>query len=318
MAFATGFEVECKISEWMYPDHYLRGMHSSGTVGTFGAFAASAKLLGLSRGQLRHGFGIAASMAAGIRCNYGTMTKPLHVGRAAENGVTAAVLAKKGFTANQDALDGRWGFFAVHGRGVNEHKIDQGFGQTWSIVSPGVSIKPCPCGVLTHPTIDLMRKLVIENDLAPDAIDRVTVHAGSNILEPIRYSFAHDHLEAKFCLPAQLAMVAIARRAGKQEFSDEFVASKEMQSMQKRIHTQLDPEIEALGFDILRSRIVIELRNGKKLEEWADERYRGGPNNPLSDAELEDKVRNCCDGIIPRDDRDKLIETIRNLQEIRD
>lgn len=96
LAFLTGFEVECKISEWMLPQHYMQGMHSSGTVGHFGAFAAAAKLIGLSGDKLRHGFGIAASFAAGIRCNFGTMTKPLHVGRASENGITAALLAAGG------------------------------------------------------------------------------------------------------------------------------------------------------------------------------------------------------------------------------
>src|SRR5262249_14222668 len=112
LAFLTGFEVECKISEWMLPQHYVRGMHSSGTVGTSGACAPAAKLLGLTGDKLRSGLGIAASFAAGIRCNFGTMTKPLHVGRAAENGVTAALLAARGFTADPDALDGPWGFFA--------------------------------------------------------------------------------------------------------------------------------------------------------------------------------------------------------------
>src|SRR6185503_2945970 len=106
LAFLTGFEVECKISEWMLPQHYVKGMHSSGTVGTFGAYAAAAKLLKLNGDKLRSAFGIAASFAAGIRCNFGTMTKPLHVGRAAENGVTAALLAARGFTADPDALDG--------------------------------------------------------------------------------------------------------------------------------------------------------------------------------------------------------------------
>ncbi len=171
LAFLTGFEVECKISEWMLPQHYVRGMHSSGTVGTFGAYAAAAKLLGLNGEKLRSGFGIAASFAAGIRCNFGTMTKPLHVGRAAENGVTAALLAARGFTADPDALDGPWGFYAVQGGGVSAEKTSLGFGKVWTIVEPGVSIKPYPCGVLTHPTIDLMLKLVMENDLKPDDIE---------------------------------------------------------------------------------------------------------------------------------------------------
>ncbi len=285
LAFLTGFEVECKISEWMLPQHYVKGMHSSGTVGTFGAYAAAAKLLKLNGDKLRSGFGIAASFAAGIRCNFGTMTKPLHVGRAAENGVTAALLAARGFTADPDALDGPWGFYAVQGSGVSAEKTSQGFGNIWTIVEPGVSIKPYPCGVLTHPTIDLMLKLVSEHDVKPNDIDAVTVYAGTNILNPIRYPIAANHLQAKFSLPAALAMIALARKAGKREFSDAFVASPSMQAMQKQITTQLDPAIEKLGFDKMRSRIVIQLKKGRQLEGWADERYRGGPENPLSDAD---------------------------------
>jgi 2-methylcitrate dehydratase PrpD len=316
LAFLTGFEVECKISEWMLPQHYLRGFHTSGTVGTFGAFAAAAKLLALKGEQLRSGFGIAASFAAGIRCNFGTMTKPLHVGRAAENGVTGALLAARGFTADPNALDGPWGYFAVQGGGVSAEKIAQGFGKTWSIVEPGVSIKPYPCGVLTHPTIDLMSKLVSENNVKPDDVESVKVYAGSNILNPIRYPIAANHLQAKFSLPAALAMIALVRKAGKTEFSDEFVAAAPMQAMQKRITTELDPEIEKMGFDKMRSRIAIKLKDGKSVEGWADERYRGGPDNPLSDADLEVKVRSCCEGVMNEGRVAKLIEagwTVSNL-----
>jgi len=306
-AFLTGFEVECKISEWTLPQHYMRGMHSSGTVGTFGAFATAAKLMGLRGDALRHGFGIAASLLAGIRCNFGTMTKPLHVGRAVENGITAALMAEAGFTADPDALDGPWGFCAVQGGGVSPDKLEQGFGKTWSIVSPGVSIKPYPCGVLTHPTIDLMLRLVGEADLRPEDIELVTVHAGTNILKPIRYPIAANHLQAKFSLPAALAMIALERRAGKREFSDEFVAGEPMQAMQRRIRTEFDAEIEAMGFDKMRSRITIRVRDGREISGWADERYRGGPENPLTDEALEDKLRSCCDGVLSNDRQDALI-----------
>ncbi len=298
LAFLTGFEVECKISEWMLPQHYVRGMHSSATVGTFGAYAAAAKLLALKGDPLRSGFGIAASFAAGIRCNFGTMTKPLHVGRAAENGITAALLAARGFTADPNALDGPWGFYAVQGGGVSAEKVSQGFGKVWTIVEPGVSIKPYPCGVLTHPTIDLMLKLVTEHDVKPEDIEAVRVYAGTNILKPIRYPIAANHLQAKFSLPAALAMIALARKAGKQEFSDDFVGSAPMQAMQRRIATELDHEIEKMGFDKMRSRVIIRLKNGRNVEGWADERYRGGPENPLSDADLEAKVRSCCEGVL--------------------
>ena len=318
LAFLTGFEVECKISEWMLPQHYVRGMHSSGTVGTFGAYAAAAKLLGLKGDKLRSGFGVAASFAAGIRCNFGTMTKPLHVGRAAENGVTAVLLAERGFTADPDALDGPWGFYAVQGGGVSAEKVSQGFGKTWTIVEPGVSIKPYPCGVLTHPTIDLMLKLVTENNLKPDDIESVTVYAGTNILKPIRYPIAANHLQAKFSLPAALAMIALVRKAGKQEFSDEFVGSALMQSMQKRITTELDPEIEKMGFDKMRSRITIRLKNGRQVDGWADERYRGGPENPLSDADLEAKVRSCCAAVISQAGQSALIDAAWSVGQLTD
>ena len=318
LAFLTGFEVECKISEWMLPQHYVKGMHSSGTVGTFGAYAAAAKLVGLDGDQLRSGFGIAASFAAGIRCNFGTMTKPLHVGRAAENGVTAVLLAARGFTADPDALDGPWGFFAVQGGGVTAEKVAQGFGKVWTIVEPGVSIKPYPCGVLTHPTIDLMLKLVTEHDVKPEEIDAVKVYAGTNILKPIRYPIAANHLQAKFSLPAALAMIALARKAGKREFSDEFVASTSMQAMQRRISTELDPAIERMGFDKMRSRIEIRLKNGRTVEGWADERYRGGPENPLSDADLEAKVRSCCDGILNDIAQSILVQTAWSVAQLRD
>jgi 2-methylcitrate dehydratase PrpD len=318
LAFLTGFEVECKISEWMLPQHYVRGMHSSGTVGTFGAYAAAAKVLGLEDDELRSGFGIAASFAAGIRCNFGTMTKPLHVGRAAENGVTAALLAARGFTADPDALDGPWGFYAVHGGGVSAEKVAQGFGKTWSIVEPGVSIKPYPCGVLTHPTIDLMLKLVTEHDIKPEDIDAVKVYAGTNILKPIRYPIAADHLQAKFSLPAALAMIALARKASKREFSDEFVASVPMQAMQRCISTELDPEIEKMGFDKMRSRITIRLKDGRTFEGGADERYRGGPENPLSDADLEAKARSCCEGVLDAEKQTALIDAAWSVAELKD
>jgi 2-methylcitrate dehydratase PrpD len=318
LAFLTGFEIECKISEWMLPQHYLRGMHSSATVGTFGAYAAAAKLLGLKEDKLRSGFGIAASFAAGIRCNFGTMTKPLHVGRAAENGITAALLAERGFTADPDALDGPWGFYAVQGGGVSAEKVVQGFGKTWSIIEPGVSIKPYPCGVLTHPTIDLMLKLVVDHDVRPQDIEAVTVYAGTNILKPIRYPIAANHLQAKFSLPAALAMIALARQAGKQEFSDQFVGSEPMQAMQRKITTEFDPEIEKMGFDKMRSRIAVRLKDGRAVEGWADERYRGGPDNPLTDGVLENKARSCCDGVLDEKAQSFLIDAAWGIARSKD
>jgi len=191
-AFLTGFEVECKIAEAIHPSHYKQGFHTSGTIGTFGAAVAAAKLLRLDADRIEHMLAIAASSASGIRVNFGSMTKPLHVGRAAQNGIVAAELAAHGFTGGHDALDPPWGFFSTfsHGQGFDEDRINGVLGNPHTIVSPGVSIKPYPCGVLGHPTMDAMRRLVIDNDVDPAAITAIRVRAGSNMLNPLRYDIA--------------------------------------------------------------------------------------------------------------------------------
>lgn len=208
------------------------------------------------------------------------------------------------------------GLFAVHGGGISPEKIEQGFGKTWSIVDPGVSIKPYPCGVLTHPSMDLMLKLVTDNGIQPEQIESVTLHAASNILNPIRYPMANNHLQAKFSLPAELAMIALNREAGKKEFSDDFVRSDAMQAMQQKIKTRHDPEIERLGFDKIRSRITIQTTDGQRYTGAADERYRGGPENPMTDEELEGKVRACCTGLLDRTEQDRLIQTVWGIQDL--
>ena len=134
-AFLTGFEVECKIAEAIHPSHYKKGFHSSGTVGTFGAATAAAKLMRLDAGKTAHALAIAASMAAGIRVNFGTMTKPLHVGRAAQNGVVAAELAARGFTGGKGALDPPWGFLQVFGHG-DELRCRIASSANWGIRTP--------------------------------------------------------------------------------------------------------------------------------------------------------------------------------------
>ena len=313
-AFQAGFEVECKIAEWMLPEVYKRGLHASAAEGTIGAAITAGKLLKLDEKAFRYAIGIATSCsAAGIRANVGTMTKPLHFGAAAENGIMAAQLAARGLEANDSALDGDYGFLSVFAGGVFEEKLAQGFGNTYSIADPGVSIKPYPSGILTHQSMDAMLALVREHDIKPETVESVTFYAGSNILKPISYSFARDHLEAKFCVPALLAMIVLKRQAGQNEFSDDFVHSPAMVDMQKRITTTIDPDIEAQGFDKIRSKIVLTTRDGKIHEQWADERYRGSPDNPMTDNEVEDKYRICTDGILTADQQGALLSAIWSI-----
>lgn len=297
-AFVCGVEVECKIAEAINPDHYNLGFHTSGTIGTFGAAVAAAKLLGLDAAGIRAAIGGAASMAAGIRANFGTMGKPMHVGRSSENGVTAALLVREGFTFNDEALDGKWGYLSVAGRGGEPDLVLGRFGRPFALVSPGISVKPYPCGVLTHPSMDLMKAVMRDEGLAPTDIESVTLHAANNILHPIRYRIATTELQGKFCMAFLLSAIILRGRAGKEEFTDEFVRSPEVQEMQARVQTQYDPEIDAMGQDRILSRVEVLTKDGRRISRMSDHRYRGGPDYPLSDAELENKFLDCARGIL--------------------
>jgi 2-methylcitrate dehydratase PrpD len=313
-AFNAGFEVACKIAEAINPEHYIRGFHTSGTIGTFGAAATAAKLLGLDPQATAQAIGIAASMAAGIRANFGSMTKPLHVGRAAENGVTAALLARGGFSANEEALDGKWGYLAVAGPGGAPALVRDRLGKPFTMESPGVSIKPYPSGVLTHPSMDAMLFLMRENRLTPADIEKIMLRAGSNVLGPIRFRVARTELEGKFSFAFLLSAIALRGRAGKAELSPEFVSSSECQAMQARVETEFDPAIEARGWERIRSRIDVRTTDGRTLSRWADENYRGGPHNPLSDAELEAKFRDCADGLLTEDRIQAVFDLVWSLE----
>ncbi|MSR19364.1 MAG: MmgE/PrpD family protein [Gemmatimonadetes bacterium] len=319
-AFLTGFEVECKIAEAIHPDHYKKGFHSSGTVGTFGAGVAAAKLLGLDATATAHMLAIAASSASGIRVSFGSMTKPLHVGRAAQNGVTAAELAGRGLTGGKDALDPPWGFFQTfsHGSGFDPERIIPVLGQPHTIVSPGVSIKPYPCGVLGHPTMDAMRRLVIAHDVKPEHIKAIRVRAGSNILNPLRYAIATNELEAKFCPAFMVSAIALRRKAGIHEFNDEFVQSAPVQALMRKVERVLDPVIEAKGWEKIRSTVEVDLLDGRTLVEHADERYRGGPDLPFTRDELYDKWSDCASLVLGKAAVDEAFELVDGIEALPD
>jgi 2-methylcitrate dehydratase PrpD len=317
-AFLVGFEVECKIAEAIDPEHYNHGFHSTGTIGTFGAAAAAARLMNMPAPAVRHMLTIASSMSSGIRVNFGSMTKPLHSARAAQNGIFAAELASRGFTGGDDGLDGRWGFFEVFGTGVDLDRIIPVLGKPYTIVNPGTSFKPYPCGSLSHPTMDAMLKAVVEHDLKPDQVKAVRVRAGSNILEPLRYKIATNELEAKFCLPFLMSSLIIRRKAGVREFTDEFVASAPVQQMMPRVTNVFDQKIEAQGFDKIRSVIEIDLADGRTIVQASDDRYRGGPEKPFTREELREKFTDCAQLTLGPAAITRALEVIENVDRIKD
>jgi 2-methylcitrate dehydratase PrpD len=282
--------------------------------------AAAAKLLDLDEDRLSHALAIAASLSSGIRVNFGSMTKPLHVGRAAQNGIVAAELAARGFTGGRDALDPPWGFFQVfsHGEGVEIDRFVGRLGKPYTIVAPGVSIKPYPCGVLGHPTMDAMRTLVTTHDVRPEQIGAIRVRAGSNILNPLRYRIATNELEAKFCPAFMVSAIALRRKAGIHEFTDAFVRSAPVQEMMRRCETVLDPEIEAKGWEKIRSTVEVDLADGRTLVQEADERYRGGPDHPFTREDLVEKFTDCAGLVLPPAAMAEAVAMVESLETLPD
>ena len=314
-ALCVGFEVECKIAEAINPDHYVKGHHTTGTVGTFAAAAAAAKLWQLTPEQTGFALGIAASKSAGIRANFGTMTKPYHAGAAAQNGVTAARLARLGYQADPTALDGQWGYFQVKGGGSDPERLLGKLGNPYTVINPGVSVKPYPCGSLSHPSMDTLLDLILEHDILPEQVEEVRLGAGYNILNPLRYLDPQNELEAKFSLQFCLGILLLRRRAGLQEFTDEVVLSPEVRDMMRRVHTYHSPDIEAKGAEKMRSLVEVRLKDGRTVQREAFT-SRGQPDRPMSREELVAKFTDCARATLSQEHIGRALEVIYRVEEL--
>lgn len=321
-AFILGFEVQVKIAEAMNADHFVygRGYHTTGTIGVFGAAVTASRLMGLSVDQTVHAIALAATMSSGLGENHGTMAKPLNMGHAAEGGVTAARLAALGYDGPVTALEGERGFFACFGGGHDPSRIRGRLGNPWAILDPGTSIKPYPSGVVGHPGMDAMRDLVTAHDIQPDAIARIVVRTGPNVVKPgpLRIAHAHTALEGRFCVAFQMAAIALRRKAGLAEFSDEFVSSDACQRMQQRVDVSVAPHIAQLGKDRVAFEIDIVTTDGRTHSAKSEEHYRGGPRNPLAWDDLCNKFRDCSGPLLTTDQQDAMLHMLNNIESLSD
>ena len=319
LAYVVGVEVECRIADAINPRHYQSGFHSTSTMGGLGAAMAAGKILGMKEPQLLMTLGIAASMASGLRENFGTMTKPLHAGRAAENGVTAALLARDGFTAARNILEARRGFFNAMAGGFDENKVSGRLGSPYFMKQPGISIKPYPSGSLSHPAQDLILDLVRAHDLKAEDIEHIEVGTNSNVPNALIYPMPKTALEGKFSIPFCMAIAVIERKAGIAQFQDRKVRDQKVMELMKRITLYVDEELERLGYDQVRSRIRVKLKDGRVVGDRYDV-ARGHPTKPMSWAELTEKFRDCAGLVLSRkkvDETIRLLEQFQNLKSLR-
>jgi 2-methylcitrate dehydratase PrpD len=255
-------------------------------------------------------------MASGLRENFGTMTKPLHAGRAAENGITAALLAQSGFTAASNILEAQRGFYHAMGGGYDESKIAGRFGRPYFMQEPGISIKPYPSGSLSHPAQDLILDLVKEHDLHAADIESIDVGTNSNVPNALIYPLPKTALEAKFSIPFCMAIAVIERKAGIAQFVDSKVRQKKIIELMKRVKLYVDDELEALGFDQVRSRIRIKLHSGRTIEGRCDV-ARGHPEKPMSWDELAEKFKECASLALPPGNAGRVIDLVARLEELK-
>lgn len=317
-AYLIGVEVECKVADAINPRHYQDGFHTTGTVGTFGSAAGAARLLKFDQETTARALGIAGSQAAGLRENFGTMTKPFHAGRAAENGVVAASFANRGWTATSAILEAPRGFFHAAGGGYDSHLIEGKLGQPWTFDSPGVSIKPHPSGSLTHPGMGLMLDLIHQHDIHPEQVRRVRVGTNRSMPNALIHHRPKTALNGKFSMEFCLAILLLERKGGLAEFTDAVVNRPDVQAMIEKIEFGVHPEAEAAGYDKMTTIIEIELTDGRMISGRADF-GKGSPYNPMSDAELETKFYDCAAWSgLPSKQAERIVEMVWKLEDLED
>ncbi len=291
-AYHLGVEVECKISEAISPRHYQHGFHSTATCGTFAAAAAVAKLRHFDVETLQRALAISGSQSAGLRENFGSMTKPFHAGRSSESGVIAAELAGLGWSATDQILEAPRGFFQAHGGGYDLASIEGKLAKPWTFLDPGVSIKPHPSGSLTHPGMTEMLRLIDSHNITADQVASVAVGTNHNMPNALIHHRPVNELQAKFSMEFCMAILLLEGRGGLPEFTDEVVNRPDVKAMIERIRFGVHPEAEAAGYDKMTTIIDIDLKDGRSISGRADF-GKGSPQNPMSYDEVAAKFREC-------------------------
>jgi 2-methylcitrate dehydratase PrpD len=294
LTYHLGVEVECKIAEAINPRHYQTGFHATATCGTFAAASAAGRLYGLDEDATARALSIAGSQSAGLRENFGTMTKPFHAGRSSESGVVAAEFARLGWTATDRILEAPRGFFSAAGGGYDEAAILGKLGAPWTFASPGVSIKPHPSGSLTHPGMTVMLRLIEAHDIRPGEVKRVRVGTNSNMPNALIHHRPRNELQAKFSMEFCMAILLLERRAGLSEFTDEVVNRPDVQAMIAKVDFVVDERAEAAGYHKMTTYIDIDLADGRRVSGMADF-GKGSPDQPMTYDEVADKFRQCAD-----------------------
>ena len=321
LAYVVGFEVGARIGACLGRGHYERsGFHPTATYGTMGATAACCNILKLNVVQTQSAFGIASSEASGVRQNFGTMTKPLHAGLSARNGVMAALLAGKGFTADGNTLEGPYGFCKVFSAGgdYDPVKILKGLGESYLLVEHGISVKPYPCGAEGHRCLDAILFLIEEHDIKADQVESVECRTSDMVPVVMMRHRPKTAEEAKFSTEYCMAVALLDRKAGLQQFTSERVMEPKVQKLLARVNYLHPPEISGyLNMELYPEQVTVKLRGGAVYSREVLTN-KGKPGNRLSKEELIAKYSACAAEAISQDRIDRSLEMLGRLDKLKD
>ena len=307
-ALVLGAEVECRIGNAVWPNHYDIGWHITGTAGVFGSAAAVGKLLKLNEQQMVWALGLAASQPVGLREMFGTMTKSFSPGRAAQNGFTAALMASKNYTSSDQGIEASRGWANVLSTAHNYSEITEKLGQTYEISIN--TYKPFACGVVIHPTLDACIQLRNQYKLTADQIDRVELKVHPLVLELTGKKTPQTGLEGKFSVYYAAAVALMQGAAGERQFSDKLAKDPAMVALRDRVSPTIDP---AIGPEQVR--VIVTLKDGRKLEKYIDN-VIGSVKNPMSDAALEGKFADLAQGVIPAGQARKVMDLCWGVEKL--
>ena len=309
-AFVVGVEAECRVGLSVFPEHYMAGWHITGTAGVFGAAAAAGKLLGLNEQQMVWALGIAATQSSGLREMFGSMCKSLHPGRAAQNGLTAALLASKNFTSSDQGIEAPRGFAQVMSTRFDESIITAEWGKRYELSSN--MYKPYACGLVVQGTIDGCIQLRNEHGLTPAMIERVDIKVSPIVLELTAKENPQTGLESKFSVFHAAAVALRFGMAGEAQFSDAGVLDPQTVALRRKVHIEADA-----GIGRVQSHVFIRLKDGRTLERRV-EHALGTLERPMSDADLEAKFRGLAEGILTGQQSSEVIRLCWSVESLPD
>ena len=303
-ALVLGIDVACRMGNTVYPEHYDRGWHITGTTGMLGSAAACARLLKLNTQQTAMALGIAASQPIGLREQFGTMTKPFHPGGAARAGLMSALMAKHGFTSSGKALEAPRGWAQVVSSKYNWNEVTDELGKRFEISFN--TYKPFACGIVIHPSIDACVQLREQGVKAED-VERIELRVHSLVLELTGKKEPANGLQGKFSVYHGCAAGLIFGRAAEEEFDDHIVTREDVVALRRKVQATVDNSIREESADV-----TAILKDGRKIHVFVEHAI-GSVQRPMTDAALEAKFHGMSDAVIGADKTNALLKACWNL-----